>query len=71
MSFGNAWGFGADEQESHRILGEFAEAGGNFIDTTNKDHEGQSEQIVGSFLLSRRGPRTKPQLTPPLCRAGR
>jgi aryl-alcohol dehydrogenase-like predicted oxidoreductase len=50
MSFGDAWGFGADEKESHRILGEFAEAGGNFIDTANKYHEGQSEEIVGSFL---------------------
>src|SRR6266545_4433667 len=50
MSFGDAWGFGADEKESHRILGEFAEAGGNFIDTANKYHEGQSEEIVGGFL---------------------
>jgi aryl-alcohol dehydrogenase-like predicted oxidoreductase len=50
MSFGDAWGFGADQKESHRILGEFAEAGGNFIDTDNKYHEGQSEEIVGSFL---------------------
>jgi aryl-alcohol dehydrogenase-like predicted oxidoreductase len=50
MSFGDAWGFGADEKESHRILGDFAEAGGNFIDTANKYHEGQSEEIVGSFL---------------------
>lgn len=50
MSFGDAWGFGADEKESHRILGEFADAGGNFIDTANKYHEGQSEEIVGGFL---------------------
>ncbi len=50
MSFGDAWGFGADEKESHRILGEFAQAGGNFIDTANAYHEGQSEEIVGSFL---------------------
>jgi aryl-alcohol dehydrogenase-like predicted oxidoreductase len=50
MSFGGAWGFGADEKESHRILGEFADAGGNFIDTANKYHEGQSEEILGSFL---------------------
>ena len=50
MSFGDAWGFGADEKESHRILGAFAAAGGNFIDTANKYHEGQSEEIVGSFL---------------------
>jgi aryl-alcohol dehydrogenase-like predicted oxidoreductase len=50
MSFGDAWGFGADEKEAHRILEAFAEAGGNFIDTANKYHEGQSEEIVGGFL---------------------
>jgi aryl-alcohol dehydrogenase-like predicted oxidoreductase len=50
MSFGDAWGFGADEKQSHQILGEFADAGGNFIDIANKYHEGQSEEIVGSFL---------------------
>jgi aryl-alcohol dehydrogenase-like predicted oxidoreductase len=50
MSFGDAWGFGADEKEAHRILSAFADAGGNFIDTANKYHEGQSEEIVGSFL---------------------
>ncbi|HZJ50251.1 MAG TPA: aldo/keto reductase [Actinomycetota bacterium] len=50
MSFGDVWGFGADEKESHRILGAYAEAGGNFIATANKYHEGQSEEIVGSFL---------------------
>ncbi|MGH2579134.1 MAG: aldo/keto reductase, partial [Actinomycetota bacterium] len=50
MSFGDAWGFGADEKHSHRILGDFADAGGNFIDTANAYHEGQSEEILGSFL---------------------
>jgi aryl-alcohol dehydrogenase-like predicted oxidoreductase len=50
MSFGDAWGFGADEKQSHRILGAFAEAGGNFVDTANAYHEGQSEEILGSFL---------------------
>lgn len=54
MSFGDLWGFGADEKESHGILGAYAEAGGNFIDTANKYHEGQSEEIVGSFLGSGR-----------------
>jgi 2-polyprenyl-6-methoxyphenol hydroxylase-like FAD-dependent oxidoreductase len=49
MSFGDAWGFGADE-DSHRILSAFAEAGGNFVDTANAYHEGQSEEILGSFL---------------------
>jgi aryl-alcohol dehydrogenase-like predicted oxidoreductase len=50
MSFGDAWGFGADEKGSHRILDAFAEAGGNFVDTANSYHEGQSEEIVGSYL---------------------
>ncbi len=50
MSMGDAWGFGADEKESHRILERFAEAGGNFVDTANKYHEGQSEEIVGAFV---------------------
>lgn len=54
MSFGDAWGFGADEKESHRILASYAELGGNFIDLANKYHEGQSEEIVGSFLGSER-----------------
>jgi aryl-alcohol dehydrogenase-like predicted oxidoreductase len=54
MSFGDAWGYGADEKESHRIIAAYAEAGGNFIDTANKYHEGQSEEIVGSFLGSER-----------------
>ena len=54
MSFGDAWGFGADEKESHRVLASYAEAGGNFIDTANKYHEGQSEEIVGTFLGTER-----------------
>ena len=54
MSFGDAWGFGADEKESLRILEAFGDAGGNFIDTANKYHEGQSEEIVGAFVGSDR-----------------
>ncbi len=54
MSFGEAWGFGADEVESHRILDAFGEAGGNFIDTANKYHEGQSEEILGHYLGAER-----------------
>jgi aryl-alcohol dehydrogenase-like predicted oxidoreductase len=50
MSFGDAWGFGADEKESHRILEAFAEVGGTFVDTANAYHQGQSEEILGSFL---------------------
>jgi aryl-alcohol dehydrogenase-like predicted oxidoreductase len=54
MSFGEVWGFGADRKESHRILEAFAEAGGNFLDLANKYHEGQSEEIVGSFVATER-----------------
>ena len=54
MSFGTKWGFGADEEESRRIIGAFAEAGGNFLDTANKYHEGETEEIVGRAITSDR-----------------
>lgn len=54
MSFGTQWGFGADEAESRRVLDVFAEAGGNFLDTANKYHGGQSEEIVGRWLEGKR-----------------
>ena len=50
MSVGEAWGFGADEKQSRRILGVFAEAGGTFLDTANLYHQAQSEEILGRFL---------------------
>ena len=54
MSFGDQWGFGADEATSHRILDAYADAGGNFLDTANKYHGGQTEKIVGRWLEGRR-----------------
>jgi aryl-alcohol dehydrogenase-like predicted oxidoreductase len=54
MSFGDQWGFGADEATSHQVLDAFAEAGGNFLDTANKYHGGQTEEIVGKWLQGRR-----------------
>jgi len=50
MSFGDQWGFGADEATSHQVLDAYAEAGGNFLDTANKYHGGQTEEFVGSWL---------------------
>lgn len=50
MSFGTQWGFGADEATSHAVLDAYAAAGGNFIDTANKYHGGETEQILGSWL---------------------
>jgi aryl-alcohol dehydrogenase-like predicted oxidoreductase len=54
MSFGQDWGFGADEATSHQVLDAYAEAGGNFLDTANKYHNGQTEQYLGSWLPGKR-----------------
>lgn len=54
MSFGDEWGFGADEATSHQILDAYEAAGGNFLDTANKYHGGQTEEILGKWLPSRR-----------------
>jgi aryl-alcohol dehydrogenase-like predicted oxidoreductase len=54
MSFGDAWGFGADAETSHAVLDAYEAAGGNFIDTANKYHGGQTEEICGAWLQGRR-----------------
>ncbi len=54
MSFGEKWGFGADEATSHAVLDAYAEAGGNFLDTANHYHGGETEQIVGHWLADKR-----------------
>src|ERR1700749_4279592 len=35
MTFGQEWGFGADEATAVRLMDRFIERGGNFIDTAN------------------------------------
>jgi aryl-alcohol dehydrogenase-like predicted oxidoreductase len=54
MTFGQAWGWGADARESARILDRFAEAGGNFVDTANIYTDGQSERILGDLIRPER-----------------
>jgi aryl-alcohol dehydrogenase-like predicted oxidoreductase len=49
MTFGDAWGWGADEDESRRIFDAYVEAGGNFVDTACNYTDGQSEEFVGAF----------------------
>lgn len=44
------FGAEADEPTSHRILDDYAAAGGNFIDTADVYSAGVSEQIVGRWL---------------------
>ncbi len=54
MSFGQDWPFGADEATSHRVLDAYADAGGNFLDTANKYHNGETEVFLGHWLTGRR-----------------
>jgi len=54
MTFGEDWGWGASKKESWRILDTFAEAGGNFIDTSCNYTEGTSESFIGEFVASNR-----------------
>lgn len=54
-TFGTAWGtLGSDKSESRRIFDAFVEAGGNFLDTSNRYQEGQSEEILGEFIAPNR-----------------
>ncbi len=50
MSFGEDWGFGADEATSHAVLDAYADRGGNFLDTANKYHNGQTEEYIGRWM---------------------
>lgn len=52
MSFGDDWGFGADQATSFDVLDAYAEGGGNFLDTANKYHNGQTEEICGKWLAA-------------------
>ena len=48
------FGWVADEKTAHAILDRFVEEGGNIIDTANVYNNGKSEQILGTWLSSRR-----------------
>ncbi|ACY14001.1 aldo/keto reductase [Haliangium ochraceum] len=57
MDFGDTqgfWGAGANEATSRAVLDAFVERGGNFIDTANRYHDGQTEEILGRWLSGRR-----------------
>lgn len=54
MTFGDDWGWGAPKDESRRMFDAFAEAGGNFIDTSNNYTNGTSEKFIGEFVRSDR-----------------
>jgi aryl-alcohol dehydrogenase-like predicted oxidoreductase len=50
MTFGEDWGWGADEPTSRRIIDAFLDRGGNFIDTANTYTKGHSEAILGNHF---------------------
>ncbi len=52
--FGTGKGYGADMQESLKILAAYADAGGNFIDTSDAYRYGESEKIMSSFIDGKR-----------------
>lgn len=54
MTFGNDWGWGADEATSRQMFDYYVERGGNFIDTANNYTGGTSEKFVGKFIADNR-----------------
>lgn len=56
MTFGDEWGWGADEAESRRLFDTYVDRGGNFIDTANQYTSGTSERFLGQFVKGKRDP---------------
>ena len=54
MTFGTAWGWGANPAVCEEMFDLFAEAGGNFIDTSVNYTDGESETILGELLKADR-----------------
>jgi aryl-alcohol dehydrogenase-like predicted oxidoreductase len=54
MTFGEAWGWGASKAKCKQMFDRFAEAGGNFIDTSINYTDGESETILGDLLKADR-----------------
>lgn len=50
---GNVFGWTADERESVDVLDRYIEVGGNFIDTADMYGGGESEAILGRWMLKR------------------
>ncbi|MBN6149271.1 aldo/keto reductase [Xanthomonas sp. AmX2] len=54
MTFGQDWGWGADQGEARRIFDAYTERGGNFVDTSVNYTNGESERILGALLKDKR-----------------
>lgn len=66
MTFGTDWGWGADVDESRRMLDRYVEGGGNFLDTANIYTKGHSEAILGDWM-GERGNRHRMVLATKFC----
>lgn len=53
-NFGTRNGYGASHEDATEILKTYADAGGNFIDTSDRYQLGQSEEIIGEFISGQR-----------------
>jgi aryl-alcohol dehydrogenase-like predicted oxidoreductase len=53
MTFGTAWGWGADEDTARQLFNTYVDAGGNFIDTADLYTNGTSEAWIGKFVAER------------------
>ncbi|KGF80497.1 aldo/keto reductase [Massilia sp. JS1662] len=54
MTFGQDWGWGADESEARNIFDAYVDRGGNFVDTAVNYTNGASERILGKLMEGRR-----------------
>ncbi len=50
MTFGDDWGWGADESTSRALFDRYVEAGGNFFDSADLYTNGRSEEMLGAFI---------------------
>ena len=53
MTFGEDWGWGADNNTSQQLFNTYIEAGGNFVDTADMYTNGNSEKMLGQFIKER------------------
>ncbi|KAL9655488.1 hypothetical protein ABK040_002156 [Willaertia magna] len=50
QSFANVFGVGGKDEEQEKIFLDYIQRGGNFIDTANFYHTGQSEILIGKLI---------------------
>jgi aryl-alcohol dehydrogenase-like predicted oxidoreductase len=53
-NFGGRSGYSASQEETQKILQAYAEAGGNFIDVSDRYQLGEAEEVVGKFIKNER-----------------